>query len=88
MSSTVNRCSAHYTPTEEDLRDDMPTKAPGNSGTQPADDEELVTHAGGPASTPADGEEKMEIDSIDNPKGLEEVRSEREAPADMAMAPI
>ena len=88
MSSTVNRCSAHYTPTEEDLRDDMPTKAPGNSGTQPADDEELVTHAGGPASTPADGEEKMEIDSIDHPKGLEEVRSEREAPADMAMAPI
>ena len=75
-------------PEEDIVRDDMPTEAPGNLGTQPADDEESVTHAGGPASTPADGEEKMEIDSIDHPKGLEEVRSEREAPADMAMAPI
>ena len=65
----------------------MPT-APENSRTQPANDEELVTLAGGPASTPADVEEKMEIDSIDYPKGSEEVQSEREAPADMAMAPI
>ena len=66
----------------------MPTEAPGNSGTQPADDEESLPLAGRSASAPADGEEKMEIDSIDHPKGLQEVKSEREAPADMAMAPI
>ena len=68
----------------------MPTEARGRSplGTQPANDEESVTLAGGPASTPADVEEKMEIDSIDDPKKLEEVKSEREAPVDMAMASI
>ena len=68
----------------------MPTKAPGRSplGTPPADVEESLPLAARPASASADGEEKMEIDSIDHPKKLEEVKSEREAPADMAMHPI
>ena len=54
----------------------------------PADVEESLPLAAGPASTPADGEEKMEINSIDHPKRSEEVRFEREAPVDMAMHPI
>ena len=68
----------------------MPTEAPGRSslGTPPADVEESLSLAAGPASAPADGEEKMEIDSIDDPKKSEEVKSEREAPVDMAMASI
>ena len=68
----------------------MPTEALGRSplGTPPADVEELLSLAAGPASTPADGEEKMEINSIDHPKNSEEVKSEREAPVDMAMHPI
>ena len=68
----------------------MPTKAPGRSplGTPPADVEEVLSLAARPASAPADGEEKMEIDSIDDPKKSEEVKSEREAPVDMAMASI
>ena len=68
----------------------MPTEAPGclPLGTPPADVEESLPLAARPASAPADGEEKMEIDSIDDPKKSEEVKSEREAPVDMAMASI
>ena len=68
----------------------MPTEALGRSplGTLPADVEESLPPATGSASAPADGEEKMEIDSIDRPKGSQEVKSEREAPADMAMDSI